>query len=217
MPVLSDEDKLERFKSSVMEAANSEAAAILDEVAAKKESMLAEGCRSIDAEAAEWLDGELKALNRKNARQYALESTKLRENQLLGREAVIDEIITRARAKLADYVKTEAYGERLAGICVEVARTRGESFTVYLSQTDTEKYKLPILRALEDFQEQQAIEVGYTEHVSPVYTVVPDREIKLGGAKFLSAEGGVFINETLDEYLRLGRERLTKLVGESVQ
>lgn len=206
-----DSEKLRRFEDEVIADANARAAEIRKRVEEARARIMAEGKKAADADAAEWFENEAKVMRRENAREYSRASSALRGGLLLEREKLIKSITEKTAQRLRAFADSEDYLGWLVSLVLYIADScRGmgpsggdPSFTIYLSQRDAARYKYDVLRALENRLERLSQEsvAGYSEAGSPVYTVVPDSEITLGGARLVA--GNLAVNETLDENLRL--------------
>ena len=206
---LTDNEKLMRFSDEVMSEADAEAAEILARVRSKYESSMEQGKLKIDSEVAVFLDNEMKKVRRASAQQITIANTKARGEILRFQEKLLSDISAEVKNRLDAFAHSEEYKDYLINLCRDVLAEQTVSFAIHLSENDANKYKYDILRTLDDYQ---AAHASFTEYSAPVYSVIPDKTIKIGGAKFISVEGGIFIDETLDENLNRQHERFAELV-----
>ena len=212
MPVRDDE-KLMRFVNEALGEAEEIAARIDSEVTAEEKKRLDEGEKKILTEAYELIQGELKNIRRENSQTLSREVMERRRELLLYREEIMKKVIDRAREKLTAFAGSDEYKNWLVRLCVSVLRKQSASFTIFLSPNDL-RYKYAILEALDDLLDEK-LETGSTD-AAPVYSVTPDKNIKLGGARFYSAAHGISIDATLDDGLNSERAHFNSLLGPAV-
>lgn len=212
MPVRDDE-KLIRFTNEVIGEAESIADRIDSEVSAQEKQRLDEGEHAILTEAYELIQRELKQIRRENSQALSREIMEKRRELLLYREEIMQGVIGRAQEKLAAFAAGADYKDWLVRLCVKVLKNQSASFTIYLSPNDL-KYKYAILEALDELLDEK-LETGSTE-AAPVYSVTPDKSIKLGGAIFYSSTESISINATLDDSLNSERTHFNSMLGSAI-
>lgn len=205
-----DEEKILRFVGEVLGEAENIAKRIDNEVSAEEQKQLCEGEKKILTENYERIQSEKKNIRRENSQILSREIMEKRRELLLYREEIMQKVIDRAREKLTQFTKTPEYKDWLIDLCVDVLRNRSASFTIYLSPNDLQ-YKYKILEALDDLLDEK-LESGSND-TAPVYSVTPDKNIKLGGARFYSAARGISIDATLDDGLNAEKAHFNSLIG----
>lgn len=205
--------KLQRFADEATSAAEKIAGNILAEVNEKKKNILAESERKINEESRTYVDEELKKLRRSNTREVSMKTMELRSEILKRREGILDGVMDDVVKKLREFAENEElYGDYLENMCVNVVSSISTSCTIYLSSEDIKKYRYRILKRLDEEIAERSPDDSYTEKSAPVFSMLPDETIQIGGAKFNSSEGGIFINETLDANLERQREQFTSMM-----
>ncbi len=212
MPVRDDE-KLLRFVNEVLGEAEAIAGRIDSEVSTEEKKRLDEGEHAILTEAYELIQRELKSIRRENSQTLSREIMERRRELLLYREEIMQKVIGRAQEKLAAFAAGAEYKDWLVRLCVNVLRNQSASFTIFLSPNDLQ-YKYAILEALDELLDEK-LETGTTE-AAPVYSVTPDKSIKLGGAIFYSAANSISINATLDDSLLSERAHFNSMLGSAI-
>jgi vacuolar-type H+-ATPase subunit E/Vma4 len=205
-----DEEKIRRFTDEVFEEAESIAEKMNAETDAEEALRLKEGENKILAEAYDLIQNEIKNINRENSQILSQEIMKTRRELLLYREEIMHRVFERAREKINVFTSSDEYGKYLVKLCVDVLRRQDSSFTIYLSPRDM-ALKYQILQALDNMLDEK-FESGTTK-AAPVFSIMPDRNIKLGGARFYSTARGISINATFDENLIHQKEYFTELLG----
>ena len=208
-----DEEKLMRFVNEALGEAEEIAARIDSEVSAEEKKSLDEGEKKILTEVYERIQSEMKKIRRENSQTLSREIMEKRRELLLYREEIMKNVLDRARVKLIDFAASPEYRDWLVKLCVGVLRKQSASFTRFLSPNDLQ-YKYPILEALDDLLDEK-LETG-TTYAAPVYSVTPDKNIKIGGARFYSAAHGISIDATLDDGLNAEKSHFNTLLGQSV-
>ena len=212
MPIR-DEEKLMRFVNEALGEAEEIAGRIDSEVTAEEKKRLDEGEHKILTEVYERIQSEMKRIRRENSQALSREIMETRRELLLYREEIMKKVLDRAREKLTEFVSGESYKDWLVKLCVGVLRKQSASFTIFLSQNDLQ-YKYAILEALDDLLDEK-LETGTTD-TAPVYSVMPDKNIKIGGARFYSAAHGISIDATLDDGLSSEKAHFNSLLGQAV-
>lgn len=205
-----DEEKLRRFTDEALGEAEATAAKINTEVDAEEARRLNEGEQKILTEAYERIQSELKVIRRENSQAVSREIMETRRELLLYREQIMRRVFDKAREKIVRFTESDGYGEYLVKLCTGIISRQSASFTIFLSPRDL-AHKYAILEGLDNLLDEK-LEMGTTE-AAPVFSVMPDKNIKLGGARFYSAARGISINATLDENLNRQREYFTELLG----
>ena len=205
-----DEEKLRRFTDESLGEAEATADKINAEVDAEEERRMDEGEHKILTEAYDRIQSELKSIRRDNSQILSREIMERRRELLLYREEIMHRVFDKAREKLIRFTESEGYRDYLVKLCVDVMRRQSASFTIFLSPRDL-TYKYAILEGLDNLLDEK-LEMGTTE-AAPVFSVMPDKNIKLGGVRFYSAARGISINATLDESLARQKEFFTGLLG----
>ncbi|MBQ8509779.1 MAG: hypothetical protein IJ493_07730 [Clostridia bacterium] len=207
---IQDEAKLRRFADEALGEAEAIASKIDAEVDAERRRRLEEGEKRILSEAYDHIQTELKNIRRQNSQELSRCTMEERRKLLLYREEIMRQVFDRVRERILDFTSTDAYRDYLVKLCVDVLRRQSLSFTIYLSPRDM-TCKYAILEGLDNLLDEK-LEVGTTE-AAPVYSVLPDKNIKLGGARFHSVSGGILINATLDDNLLRQREVFSQMLG----
>ena len=208
-----DEEKLMRFVNEALGEAEEIAARIDSEVSAEEKKSLDEGEKKILTEVYERIQSEMKKIRRENSQTLSREIMEKRRELLLYREEIMKNVLDRARVKLIDFAAGTEYRDWLVKLCVGVLRKQSASFTIFLSPNDLQ-YKYSILEALDDLLDEK-FETG-TTYAAPVYSVTPDKNIKIGGARFYSAAHGISIDATLDDGLNAEKSHFNTLLGQAV-
>lgn len=208
-----DEEKLMRFVNEALGEAEEIAARIDSEVSAEEKKCLDEGEKKILTEVYERIQSEMKKIRRENSQTLSREIMEKRRELLLYREEIMKNVLDRARVKLIDFAASPEYRDWLVKLCVGVLRKQSASFTIFLSPNDLQ-YKYSILEALDDLLDEK-LETG-TTYAAPVYSVTPDKNIKIGGARFYSAAHGISIDATLDDGLNAEKSHFNTLLGQAV-
>ena len=208
-----DEEKLMRFVNEALGEAEEIAARIDSEVSAEEKKSLDEGEKKILTEVYERIQSEMKKIRRENSQTLSREIMEKRRELLLYREEIMKNVLDRARVKLIDFAAGTEYRDWLVKLCVGVLRKQSASFTIFLSPNDLQ-YKYSILEALDDLLDEK-LETG-TTYAAPVYSVTPDKNIKIGGARFYSAAHGISIDATLDDGLNAEKSHFNTLLGQAV-
>lgn len=208
-----DEEKLMRFVNEALGEAEEIASRIEAEVSAEESKRLEEGERKILAEAYAHIQSELKNIRRENSQTLSRKIIESRRELLLYREQIMGKVFDMTREKLVGFTAGESYRNWLVQLCVDVLRKQSASFTIYLSPKDMQ-YKYNILEALDALLDEK-LEYG-TSDAAPVYSVTPDKNIKLGGARFYSSARGISIDATLDDGLNAERSHFNSLLGPAV-
>lgn len=208
-----DEEKLMRFVNEALGEAEEIAARIDAEVSAEETRRLEEGEHKILTEAYEHIQSELKNIRRENSQTISREIMEKRRELLLYREQIMGKVFDLTREKLAEFAAGDTYCKWLVKLCVDVLRKQSASFTIFLSPKDMQ-YKYNILEALDALLDEK-LEYG-TSDAAPVYSVTPDKNIRLGGARFYSSAHGISIDATLDDGLNAERSHFNSLLGPAV-
>ena len=193
-----DEEKLRLFTDEALGSAEDTADRINKETNDEESRLLAEGEHKILTEAYEKIQSELKNIRRDNSRELSRETMIKRRELLLYREEIMQNVFDAAREKIEQFTATNVLSKQSA------------SFTLFLSPRDL-RYKYAILEGLDNLLDEK-LEMG-TSEAAPVYSVTPDKNIKLGGIRFYSASRGISINATLDDDLARQKEFFTSLLG----
>ncbi len=209
MPVR-DEEKLIRFVNEVLSEAESIAERIDSEVSSEEKMRLDDGEKKILTESYERIQREMKTIRRENSQTLSREIMIKRRELLLYREEIMKKVIDRAREKLTAFAEGAEYKDWLVKLCVDLLRKQSASFTIFLSPNDL-KYKYSILEALDDLLDEK-LETNSTD-TAPVYSVMPDKNIKLGGVRLYSAAHGISIDATLDDGLDAERSHFNLMLG----
>lgn len=205
-----DEEKLRRFAEESLGEAEATAAKINAEVDSEEARRLTEGEHKILQAAYEHIQTELKSIRRENSQILSREIMETRRELLLYREELMHRVFDKAREKITEFVASDGYKDYLVKLCQNVLRRQSASFTLYMSPRDL-MYKYDVLEGLDNLLDEK-LEMGTTE-AAPVYSVMPDKSIKLGGVLFYSAARGISINATFDENLAHQKEFFTGLLG----
>ena len=198
-----DTQKLKRFASEATAAAEDIAGRITAELSEKKKTALAENERRIDEEMKNYVEEELKKLRRTNSREVSSRTMELRGELLLKREALLEGVVTEVTQKLREYASSAEYGAYLKNLCMRVLNETSDSFTVFLSPADAEKYGDEIMQMLSHSADLAA---------GREFTVTADDMIKIGGAKFRSSGGSIYINETLEANLEIQKQHFAAMM-----
>ena len=205
-----DEEKLRLFTDEALGSAEDTADRINKETNDEESRLLAEGEHKILTEAYEKIQSELKNIRRDNSRELSRETMIKRRELLLYREEIMHNVFDAAREKIEQFTASEEYGNYLVKLATNVLSKQSASFTLFLSPRDL-RYKYAILEGLDNLLDEK-LEMG-TSEAAPVYSVTPDKNIKLGGIRFYSASRGISINATLDDDLTRQKEFFTSLLG----
>ena len=182
-------NKTDNFLKAIKKYANAQKHAMEGEVRQMKTERLKE------AEAKAKRDSEKlkkEKLNESHNRNTAMLASKTQEGQrklFLERSRMTEEVFKLADEKLTEYIKTDAYSEKLRTSAKAVAEVFEDNDCVlYLSERD-----------MGAADELKAFFKGNTE-------VKADKAIKIGGVKGYCASLGIIADETLDSKLEEQRE-----------
>lgn len=200
---INDREKLNRFAAEVLAEAHETARAILWERDAKEREELEKRRMSIRAQVLAENNKKLEKKVAENGRALSLAETELQRALLTRREAVLAEVLAAVRDRVLDYTRTEAYRQALCQMCVRILEKQASSFTIYL-KTEDMRFSLDILRELS----------SRPGPASRLLGVEPDESITLGGARFVSAEQNMALDQTLDSAVEAQVGRLVGLVGQ---
>jgi len=198
-----DMQKLKRFASEAMTEAEDIAGQITAELSEKKKNALAENERRVNEEMKNYVEEELKKLRRGNSREVSSRTMELRGEILLKREALLDGVVAEVTQKLREFAESDGYGAYLERLCLRVLADTNDSFTVFLTLADKERYGDGILERLNS---------AVSPEESKGFTIASDDMIKIGGAKFRSSGGSIYINETLEENLEIQKQHFAAMM-----
>lgn len=197
----SDNEKLRRFADEVLGLAEAERRRIESETEAKYEQLLAEGKKKIREETLDYLTREIGKIRQKSGQALSQHTLQKRKELLLYRENILKTVSDKVLAKLGEFVQSPDYKAFLVTLCVKVLKEQDTAFVLYLSESDMQ-YKEELLSAVSACPELKG----------KVLDILPEKNIRLGGIRFLSGSGRVLINETLDERFRAEHEHLVRLI-----
>lgn len=197
----SDNEKLRRFADEVIAMAEAERKQIESETEKKYEQLLAEGKRKIRDDTLDYLAREINNLRQKSGQSLSQHTLQKRKELLLYRENIIKTVSDKVLTRLADFVRSPDYRTFLVRLCVNVLKNQNHAFILYLSEADMQ-YKSDLLSAVE----------AHPELKEKVIDILPEKNIRLGGIRFLSASGRILINETIDERFKLQHDHLIELI-----
>ncbi len=209
MPI-KDYQKIQHFANEATARANEIAAKINAEVDEREAGIIAQQTEKFNAEADAYIDREIKGIKRENSRTLSTTSMETGREYLLYREKITQKVFDMAREKLICFSESEKYGEYLVRLCAKALAGHSGSFTIFLAEKDL-KYKYDILEELDRLIEKM-LDSG---SAMPVYSVTPDKSIKIGGAKFRSSSGDIMINASLDDGLLQNREYFSELLSKA--
>ncbi len=212
MPI-TDQEKLSRFAEDTLIDASHKAQEILDKTKEEHDNKIEEGRKEILLEKNEYILSEKKKVWREISRNQSTQTMKFREELLLCRRDLIDTLTLKVKEKLEQFTKSEKYIEYLKKLCLIVAQEYPVSFTIYLSENDS-NYKFEILEALDN--QVRHMNTSNLQRF-PLYSIMESADVKIGGARFFSGNDNILIDKTLDATLLASKSEIIQMIGPVVK
>ena len=183
MPQL--DEKLMHFTQVLMEEAGAETRAVEEEIRTARESARAKAEDQVLREAYQYIKSEVARLRKDSGRRISRQMQDNKRQLYLRREEMAQEVFTLVRSRLADYVTTPAYQEKLLSLFREASARLGQvtRLTVFLRPED------------------RACAARMDEACGTVYLTVEDGPFVLGGLVVESDERALRIDATFDTAL----------------
>lgn len=175
-------EKLMHFTQVLMDEATAETRVVEAEIQAAREKARAKAEDQVLQEAYQYIKSEVARLRTESGRRISRQMQDNKRKLYLRREEMAQDVFGQVRAKLAAYVETPAYQDKLLSLFREALTRLGEVFqlTVYLRPED--RVYAPLL----------------DEACGNAYLKVEDGSFALGGLVVESEEKALRIDATFD-------------------